>query len=96
MSNTCKTCGAKIVWGKTVNGKSMPIDMFSLPDDDKVMLIDRWNTGDNTPLIFNPKKHTSHFFTCPDAKQHRKKKDDNKKNTGERERTSTDDSGIPF
>lgn len=96
MSNTCGSCGAKIVWGKTKAGKSMPIDMFTLPESDKVMLIDRWNRGDNTPLIFNAEKHISHFATCPNAKQHRKKKNDSKKNTDKRERASTDDSGIPF
>lgn len=77
MSNNCKSCGAKIVWGKTVNGKSIPIDMYSLPESDKVLLIDRWNTGNNIPLIFNPQKHISHFATCPNSNQHRKKKNGN-------------------
>jgi hypothetical protein len=73
MSNNCKTCGAKIVWCKTTKGKIIPVDMYSLPESDKTLLIDRWRNGDDTPLIFNPQKHTSHFATCPHASQHREK-----------------------
>ena len=73
MSNTCKSCKAKIVWCKTSTGKSIPVDMYSLPESDKVLLIDRWRNGDNTPLMFNPQKHIAHFATCPNAAEHRRK-----------------------
>ncbi len=51
--------------------------MFSLPESDKVLLIDRWQNGDNTPLVFNSQKHISHFATCPDVIEHRKKEIEN-------------------
>ena len=63
-SNKCRQCGAKIVWCLTKNEKWIPVDMISLPEDDKALLIDRWREGDNTPLRFNPEKHISHFATC--------------------------------
>jgi hypothetical protein len=77
MSNTCKSCKAKIVWCKTDKGKFIPVDMYSLPESDKVLLIDRWRNGDETPLAFNPQKHTAHFATCPHAAEHRRKEIEN-------------------
>ena len=57
MVNTCKTCGAKIVWMKTVAGKNMPVN---------------WIPGIENIAIFNHKTMTSHFSDCPQAKEHRK------------------------
>lgn len=74
--NECKSCKAKIVWCKTHNGKNIPVDMFTLPEGDKMLLLHRWQIGDNTPLIFNPQKHIAHFATCPYAAEHRKEKID--------------------
>jgi hypothetical protein len=42
---------------RTTNNKSIPADASSVGPDDG---------------IFDPKKHVSHFATCPNADKHRK------------------------
>ncbi len=73
MSNRCKSCGAKIVWCKTINGKMIPVNLDSLTESDKALLLDRWRKGDDTPLDFNVHAHITHFATCPQAAEHRRK-----------------------
>jgi len=58
----CKSCGAEIEWGKTGNNKPVPLDM---PPEKRYvrmagvyLMCDTW---------------LSHFATCPDADEHRKK-----------------------
>jgi len=56
----CRSCQAGIVWLKTKSGKNMPVDA------------DTWKQGD--PHLFNPDiGHISHFATCPNADDHRKR-----------------------
>lgn len=55
---TCRSCGKEIVWMKTVNGKNIPVDAETA------------ETGDD---MFDAQRHTTHFATCPQADQHRKK-----------------------
>lgn len=55
-ANTCRSCGAEIVWLKTAAGKNMPVDA------------ETFETGDE---LFDIKRHTSHFATCPNAAAHR-------------------------
>jgi hypothetical protein len=65
----CNSCGADIIWVKTAKGKSMPLDPSS-PDGTFVIedgvAISAPNDG-RRPL------HKSHFSSCPNAAQHRKK-----------------------
>lgn len=53
---TCKGCGREIVFLPTKNGKSIPVDYASYDND----------------AVFDPRFHTSHFATCPKAKEFRK------------------------
>lgn len=53
----CRSCDAAVVWLVTDRGKSMPVDAETVAVDD---------------TTFDPRKHRSHFATCPDANQHRK------------------------
>jgi hypothetical protein len=55
----CRSCGAKIVWLETANGKSMPVDAETAGAGDK---------------SFDGARHTTHFATCPNANQHRQNK----------------------
>ena len=61
--NTCKSCGAPIVWAVTEEGKRIPLDgkpekRFIVEDlPDKVRLVSTFQT---------------HFVTCLDAAEHRK------------------------
>jgi hypothetical protein len=56
----CKSCNAKMVWLKTVNGKNIPVDADTI-----------WN---KKAKIFDPDIMKTHFITCPHAKKWRKKK----------------------
>jgi hypothetical protein len=60
-AGTCRSCGAVIWWGKTPQGKAVPLDApekrFVLDRDGTVSLVDAYLT---------------HFATCPNASEHRK------------------------
>ena len=53
----CRSCGQYIVFLPTATGKTMPVDAESVDE------------GDDE---FDPKKHISHFSTCPEADKFRK------------------------
>jgi len=60
----CNSCGRPIHWGKTENGKRVPLDM----------------KPKNVYVLINPEKEIyavyrgfeTHFVTCPNAAQHRR------------------------
>lgn len=54
----CRSCGEVIVFVPTRSGKMMPVNA---------------DTYDNSNL-FDIKKHTAHFATCPDASKFRREK----------------------
>lgn len=54
----CRSCQAPIVWMTTRNGKNIPVD----PDD-----------VDPEDEVFDVRKHTAHFSSCPNADQHRRR-----------------------
>ncbi len=54
---SCRSCSAGIVWMQTKTGKTIPVDVASVRNDD---------------TLFDPAIHKSHFITCPDADKHRK------------------------
>jgi hypothetical protein len=71
----CNSCGAEIVWAKTLSGKAIPINAH--PVDDGNIAIDHEGTaiimteGEAscaTMLV----RYKAHFATCPNAAQHRK------------------------
>lgn len=56
----CRSCKASIVWLWTKNDKKAPVNADSLAvTDDKL-------------TEFDPKRHISHFATCPNAARYRK------------------------
>jgi len=55
----CRSCGAKIIWFKTARWRNMPVDADSVEPEDEELDLD---------------KHVSHFSTCPNASQHRRRK----------------------
>lgn len=60
----CRSCGKNLLWFKTSNGKSMPIDdVRSLTD----RMLEIGNTLDGAVC-----REHSHFITCPAADQHRR------------------------
>lgn len=54
----CKSCRARIIWFKTDSGKSMPVDADTVEPEDDELDLDR---------------HVSHFSTCPQAGEWRKR-----------------------
>ncbi len=76
--STCRSCGAAVVWVTAAkSGKSLPLDAQSTPTGNLVMCTDgasgRVRAADmlDGPAI---PRFTSHFATCPDAKEWRKPK----------------------
>ena len=55
----CGSCKAEIVWLMTKNLRPMPTDAATVKPED---------------TQFDEKRHKSHFATCPNAAQHRKRK----------------------
>lgn len=79
----CSSCGAEITWGKTASEKSIPLDPESLnvhpdPQGDVVIITDdgRYirgkSVGDANEDGYEVGR-VSHFSTCPNADQHRRK-----------------------
>ena len=72
MSATCSTCGAPIVWAKTLEkGKPAPFDAAPVPEggftlEAGVAIPVGLLTAENEP------RYVSHFATCPDADKHRR------------------------
>lgn len=66
--SSCRSCGAPIVFAKTAAGRLMPIDALEVSG----FAVDV--TTDPPTLIEQVKVHQSHFATCPNADQHRKKR----------------------
>lgn len=74
----CRSCSAPIFWCVTVNGKRIPIDRE--PAEDGNVTIERQKTGDLLATVhaasFPPvgaKRWRSHFSSCPQAAQHRRR-----------------------
>ena len=62
----CRSCDAAIVWMKTAAGKNMPVDADSVKHAQLI-----WK--DRKPQ-FDKRYHISHFSTCPNANQHRRRR----------------------
>jgi hypothetical protein len=85
MSDTCKSCGAPIIWACTCKGKAMPVDAEPNPEGN-VMLTRRIGMEPLATVKGKGKAadlcarlgggiasvHTSHFATCPNAAAHRR------------------------
>lgn len=75
----CKSCGADIVWVKTVAGKSIPLDAAPVADGNVAL-----DSGGRAHVYSNPAalfvvdmagdgpRYRSHFATCPNAAEHRR------------------------
>ena len=55
----CRSCHARIVWLATNNNRRMPIDADTVEPADE---------------FYEQGKHVSHFSTCPDAKEWRRRR----------------------
>lgn len=70
----CKSCKARILWVKTEKGGTMPLDevpvaVGTISLVEGVARVVPKEERESSPRLF----FTSHFATCPQAKQHRRK-----------------------
>lgn len=70
----CKTCGAAIEWVLTRKGKRMPLDVAPTLYGEFVVVIENGQliARKRTPDDLGAAR-TSHFATCPQAAQHRRR-----------------------
>lgn len=64
----CRSCGAEVIWVKTAKGKSMPLEACA-PSEGNIRITDNvavYGQKGSGPYI-------SHFSTCPQAGDWRKK-----------------------
>lgn len=78
----CRSCEAPIVWAVTAAGRAMPLDPDPTPDGN-VVSDGRDEQGRVQVIVFakpadvpadRPLRYASHFVSCPDADQHRRKR----------------------
>ena len=68
----CRTCGVEIIWSRTENGKAIPLDPEPVFGGNVVL-----ECNGALARVVKPdpgvKRHVSHFKTCPQAGQHRRR-----------------------
>lgn len=77
----CASCQQEILWARTNNGKSMPLDLEPNDSGTMILVLRHGEAGGITVGCFykgvekaltrGEKRRTSHFSTCPNADQHR-------------------------
>jgi hypothetical protein len=75
MTDTCRSCGAPILFALTATGRPMPIDRDAVLVDGNVVL-GTDDSGRPTARIVAAGEgtHRSHFATCPKADEHRRRR----------------------
>lgn len=68
----CSSCKARILWGRTSKGQSMPVDAEPVGDGEWLLERGELVHHGNGASLFITLRYRSHFATCPQADQHRK------------------------
>jgi hypothetical protein len=73
--SSCRSCNAPVLWVATATGKQMPIDAIPVPDGNIILDTDRIahvlpDAAQPPPDVL---RYVSHFATCPNATQHRRR-----------------------
>ena len=73
----CTSCKKPVIWTVTDKSKRMPVDAQPTADGSVALTVDGANVRARVVEVkfrFGRKDlHTSHFATCPNAAQHRKR-----------------------
>lgn len=76
-TDDCKACGKPIIWTRTSAGKAMPVDVYPTRGANVRL---RWEGSEvkadvvRAQLAFgSTTNHLSHFVTCPNADEWRRK-----------------------
>jgi len=78
VSAVCKSCGAEITWARTIKGHPIPLDPKPastgniLLSDEGTALVYH-NPDSIAPGRRHEPRYLSHFVTCPQADEHRKR-----------------------
>jgi hypothetical protein len=67
-AGTCRSCGQAIEWAELISGKRAPFDRI-IPVQTQAGVLEGARVIEDVDTAVS----TSHFATCPDAKQWRKK-----------------------
>jgi hypothetical protein len=77
----CRSCGARVLWVRTMRGKRMPLDADHAPLGPYVIV--KHVDGGDVAVMVTPssvdiyahikQRYTSHFSTCPNAKDWRRR-----------------------
>ena len=63
--SVCKGCGKQITWGRTSEGKNIPLDICGQGYEVVEVTVDDQKRPTNHILALGKKVYTSHFMTCP-------------------------------
>lgn len=71
-TSQCRSCDAPIVWARTVNGKSMPVDPEPTEGGNVELIPEPTGSAvraivHGQPPLGAPPLHMPHHATCPDA-----------------------------
>ncbi len=76
----CKSCGAPIWWATTTHGRPIPIDRKPAADGNVTLervpggeLRALVHAGQSAALLTGQMRWRSHFASCPQASQHRRR-----------------------
>lgn len=64
-AGTCNSCGARILWSLTENGKKVPLN----PPEKRFVCYMPSDSAEHVKIV---ETYISHFVTCPSAASHRK------------------------
>lgn len=76
--SVCRSCGQKIIWARTEAGTLMPLDFEQNKAGANLALVDGVakviDKGDLFAEAYSGPLYLSHFATCPEREEWRKKK----------------------
>lgn len=74
----CRSCGQPIIWTVTIRGKRMPVD--AEPDVQGNIMLEQSTAGAPPTAVYSKasllsvdERHTSHFATCPQSDEWRRR-----------------------
>lgn len=71
LTAACRSCGAPVIWAITPAGKRMPLDEATVTTGTRFVLPQRSQMC--SPAQGDDPGHASHFATCPQADEWRKR-----------------------
>jgi hypothetical protein len=72
----CRSCSAEVIWAKSERGNWIPLNAAAVHPAGQGHFVLRGDVAVAVPsLVFEDEPHyVSHFSTCPNAEQHRRRR----------------------